>query len=48
MFVACGISNQPVNTVSKAIMPFITVEIICGLLFTFIPALSTWLPSLVS
>ncbi|OBW90613.1 C4-dicarboxylate ABC transporter permease [Gallibacterium genomosp. 3] len=48
MFVACGISNQPVNTVSKAILPFIIVEIVCGLLFTFVPAFSTWLPSLVS
>jgi len=46
MFVACGISKQPVSTVSRAILPFILVQIGCGLLFTYVPALSTWLPSL--
>lgn len=46
MFVACGISRQPVSAVSRAILPFILVQICCGLLFTYVPILSTWLPSL--
>lgn len=46
MFVACGISKQPVSAVSRAIMPFIAVEILCALLFTYVPVLSTWLPSM--
>lgn len=46
MFVACGISNEPVSRVSKALMPFIVVEIACAVLFAFVPALSTWLPNL--
>ncbi|WP_455648277.1 TRAP transporter large permease [Lonepinella koalarum] len=48
MFVACGISKQPVNLVSKALIPLICVEIACALLFTFVPELSTWLPSMVN
>lgn len=46
MFVACGISNEPVSKVSKALLPFIIVEIACALLFAFVPALSIMLPSL--
>ena len=46
MFVACGISNEPVSKVSKALLPFIIVEIACALLFAFVPALSIMLPNL--
>lgn len=46
MFVACGISNRPVAGVARALLPFIGVEIVCAILFAFIPALSTFLPNL--
>ena len=47
MFVACGISHQSVGTVSKYLVPFVLVEIACAALFAFVPALSTFLPSIV-
>ncbi|MCI5870011.1 MAG: TRAP transporter large permease [Dorea sp.] len=47
MFVSCGISKQPVGKVSKELVPFVGVEIFCGILFALIPALSTWLPSVI-
>ena len=48
MFVACGIANRPVSGVARYLIPFVLVEIACGLLFSFIPQLSLWLPSLVT
>lgn len=46
MFVACGLSNQPVSKVAKELIPFVVVEIVCALIFAYIPALSVWLPYL--
>lgn len=46
MFVACGLSNQPVSKVAKELIPFVAVEIVCALIFAYVPALSTWLPYL--
>lgn len=46
MFVACGISDVPMAKISRQIIPFIAVEVTCALLFSFVPILSTWLPSL--
>lgn len=48
MFVACGISKRSVGGVSKQLVPFVLVEILCGILFALVPALSTLLPSLIS
>jgi len=48
MFVSCGISKQPVGKVSKQLIPFVLVEIFCGILFALIPKLSTFLPSIIS
>lgn len=48
MFVACGISNRPVSKVAKYLLPFILVEIACGILFALVPALSTYLPKFIS
>jgi C4-dicarboxylate transporter DctM subunit len=47
MFVACGLSNRPVAGVAKQLIPFIIVELLCAILFAFVPALSTFLPNLV-
>lgn len=48
MFVACGLSKQPVGAVSKALIPFVAVEVACALLFSFVPGFATWLPSLLN
>lgn len=48
MFVACGISGQPVSKVARCLIPFVLVEIACAILFAYVPWLSTYLPSLVS
>ena len=48
MFIACGISNLPVMNVAKALMGFILVEICCALLFSFVPAFSTFIPQLLT
>ncbi|MCI8416598.1 MAG: TRAP transporter large permease [Lachnospiraceae bacterium] len=45
MFVACGISGVPISNIAKQLLPFIVVEIFCALLFSFVPILSTWIPS---
>lgn len=45
MFVACGISNEPVNKIAKQLLPFIGVEILCAVLFAFAPILSVYLPN---
>ncbi|AOY76092.1 TRAP transporter large permease [Clostridium formicaceticum] len=48
MFVASGISKEPVSRVAKQILPFTAVQIACALLFSFVPILSTLLPSLLN
>ncbi len=47
MFVACGLSDQPVSKVAKCLVPFVLVEIACAVLFAYAPVLSTFLPDLV-
>ena len=46
MFVACGITGEPVTKVTKKIMPFIIEQIIVAVLIGLVPALSVFLPSL--
>lgn len=41
MFVACGLSEEPVARVARQLLPFVIVEIICAFLFAFFPVLST-------
>ena len=48
LFVSCGISKRSVGAVSRQIVPFILVEIMCGVLFAMVPVLSTLLPNLIS
>lgn len=47
MFVACGISKEPVTRVTKQILPFIGIQIMAAVLIACVPVLSTWLPGLV-
>ena len=47
LFVACGVS-QPVAKVSKMVLPFVMVELLCALLFAYVPSLSTALSNIMS
>lgn len=46
LFVASRISNSPMEVIIKGIIPFIGIMITCLMLITFIPQISTFLPSL--
>lgn len=46
LFVASRISNSPMEVIIKGIIPFIAVMLTCLMMITFIPQLSTFLPSL--
>ena len=48
LFVSCGLSGRTVSGISKQVLPFVLVEIGCGILFAMIPALSTFLPNLIA
>ncbi|MCD8370265.1 MAG: TRAP transporter large permease [Clostridiales bacterium] len=48
LFVSCGISHRSVGGVSTQVVPFVLVEVACGFLFAMVPALSTFLPGLLS
>ncbi len=44
LFVASSVSGERVETISKAILPFIAVEVVVILLVTYVPALSLTIP----
>ncbi|WP_017728772.1 TRAP transporter large permease [Halalkalibacterium ligniniphilum] len=46
LFVAMQISNIKLATISRAIIPFVIILFVDVLILSFIPFLSTWLPSL--
>jgi len=46
LFVACSITKLKLSEISKAILPFIVVEIIALFVVAFVPQISTFLPSL--
>jgi C4-dicarboxylate transporter DctM subunit len=46
LFVAMGITNQPLTTVARATMPFLFLILACIMLVTFIPDISLLLPKL--
>lgn len=46
LFVACGMSKEPVAKVSKAIIPFVAEQIIVAIIIALIPAVSVGLPNL--
>ena len=46
MFVACGITKEPVTRVTKQIIPFILEQIFIAFLIAVIPALSVFLPNM--
>ncbi|MXU64785.1 TRAP transporter large permease [Oceanomicrobium pacificus] len=46
LFVASSVSGERVETISKAILPFLAVEVLVIFLITFVPALSLTVPRL--
>ncbi len=46
LFVAAGISNQPMTTVARGVLPFLGLMIGCLLLITYLPWISLFLPEL--
>ncbi len=46
LFVSSRIANLPVETVAMGVIPYLIALMICMLLITFVPAISTWLPHL--
>ena len=44
LFVASSVSGEKVETISRAILPFLAVEILVILLITFVPAISLTVP----
>lgn len=47
LFVGCAVGKSTIERVTKELLPMYTVMFICLLLVTFIPQLSTWLPSVI-
>lgn len=46
LFVATGISGEPIDRVSKAVIPFVAVLLLVMVLIIFFPGIVTWFPSL--
>jgi TRAP-type transport system large permease protein len=46
LFVAASVSREKVTTISRAILPFLAVEVFVILLITFVPAISMTIPRL--
>ncbi len=44
LFVASSVSGERVETISKAILPFLAVEILVIFMITYIPGISMWIP----
>lgn len=48
LYTGCGIANISLKEISKAVLPFVAASLIVLILVTYCPAVSTWLPSLIS
>ncbi|QFS84844.1 Sialic acid TRAP transporter permease protein SiaT (plasmid) [Roseivivax sp. THAF40] len=46
LFVASSVSGEKVETISKAILPFLAVEVLVIMLITYVPAISLTIPRL--
>ena len=45
LFVASSVSGERVETIARAILPFLAVEVFVIFLITYVPALSLWVPT---
>ena len=48
LFTVCSVTKTQFNDVVKGVLPYVVVELLCVLLFTFCPFFTTWLPSIVA
>ena len=48
LFAACTVAKEPIEKVAPALVPFILVALGTIILITYVPAVSLWLPSLLS
>jgi C4-dicarboxylate transporter DctM subunit len=46
LFVTSGVAGMPMMRVVKASLPFLAVLFVFLIMVTYIPAISTWLPTL--
>ena len=46
LFTVCGITNQKMEDVSKALLLTWPALLVCLFITTYVPQLTTWLPSL--
>ena len=46
LFVAMGLTDRTLAQVTRAVLPFIVILLVCVLLVTFVPAISLFLPKL--
>jgi C4-dicarboxylate transporter DctM subunit len=46
LFVASGLTNRPLSTVARGVVPFLGIMLLCLFLITYIPAISLLLPEL--
>jgi C4-dicarboxylate transporter, DctM subunit len=46
LFISCQIAKIKLEEITKALIPFYIVLLICLMLITYIPGITTWLPSL--
>ena len=46
LYVACGLGGVSVKEISKAVLPFVIASIVALLIVTYVPQVSTFLPSL--
>lgn len=47
LFLTCGIAKCSINDVVKGFIPFFVITLVDLLLITYIPAFSTWLPTMI-
>ena len=45
LFVAMGITGKHLTVIARAVLPFLALLFLCLLMVTYMPGLSTWLPS---
>ena len=46
LFISAGLTNTPLATVTRGVIPFLVIMLICLFLVTYIPAISLFLPNL--
>lgn len=46
LFVAMGITGKPLTEIARSVLPFLALLFLCLLMVTYIPVISTWLPSI--